>query len=224
MSEARNVSRALKVLAALGLPREQRNERSALCLLALLNIKRSDGWERAEAPLIGITPVMEFSLNEYGKKYAPNTRETFRRQTMHQFVESGLALYNSDDPSRPVNSPKAVYQIAPEALELLKCYGTNKWSESLKQYLSVRDTLSTRYAKQREQRKIPVQIAPNRSIDLSPGLHSELIKAIIEDFGSRFVPGGKLIYAGDTGEKWAYFDKEKLTALGGSTGLTRQNA
>jgi hypothetical protein len=62
---------------------------------------------------------MDWSRKYYRKKYAPNTRETFRRQTMHQFVQAGLALYNPDDPNRPVNSPRAVYQISPEALALL---------------------------------------------------------------------------------------------------------
>jgi len=62
--------------------------------------------------------------------------------------------------------------------------------------------------------QVPVQVAPGHSISLSPGLHSELIKAIIEEFGSRFVPNGKLIYAGDTGDKWGYYDEKKLLELG----------
>jgi len=106
MKTARNITRALKILTSLGLPAEQRNERSALCLLALLKLSRGSSMDQAEAPLIGITPIMDFALVEYGRKYAPNTRETFRRQTMHQFVGAGLALYNPDDPSRPVNSPR----------------------------------------------------------------------------------------------------------------------
>jgi hypothetical protein len=96
-------------------------------LLALLNLGRGNSMDQAEAPLIGITPMMEFALEQYGKKYAPNTRETFRRQTMHQFVEAGLALYNPDDPSRPVNSPKAVYQIEPSALDLIRKFGSVDW-------------------------------------------------------------------------------------------------
>jgi len=60
----------------------------------------------------------------YGKTYAPNTRETVRRQTMHQFVQANLALYNPDAPLRPVNSPRAVYQVSPYALALLRQYGT----------------------------------------------------------------------------------------------------
>ena len=51
---------------------------------------------------------MKWALEHYGKDYAPNTRETFRRQTMHQFCEAGLALCNPDKLDRPVNSPKTV--------------------------------------------------------------------------------------------------------------------
>ena len=55
--------------------------------------------------MLGITPIMDYTREHYGREYAPNTRETFRRQTMHQFVEAGIAVYNPDDPARPVNSP-----------------------------------------------------------------------------------------------------------------------
>ena len=51
----------------------------------------------------------------YGREYAPNTRETKRRQTMHQFVEAGVALHNPDNPARPVNSPKTCYRISDES-------------------------------------------------------------------------------------------------------------
>lgn len=166
----------------------------------------------SDNPLIGITPMMDFSRTNYGKEYAPNTRETFRRQTMHQFIDAGISLYNPDEPTRAVNSPKAVYQIEPEALKLVRKFGTPEWEASLEAYLATRQTLVERYAKEREQNRIPVQIAPGKQIMLSQGEHSELIKAIIEDFAARYVPGGILIYAGDTGGK--YFDEDLLSNLG----------
>jgi hypothetical protein len=61
---------------------------------------------------------------------------------------------------------------------------------------------------------IPMQIAPDKEITLSPGEHSELIRAIVEDFGPRFAPGSLLVYAGDTGDKWGYFDAALLAKLG----------
>ena len=208
------IEAAHQIIIALGLPRAQQNERSALCLLALLNLTPGEAWADAKKPLVGITPIMDWAREHYGKEYAPNTRETFRRQTMHQFCDAGIALYNPDKPDRPVNSPKAVYQIEPTALALLRTFGTPAWHDSLTDYLAKRETLVARYAKEREQNRIPVEIAPGKEITLSPGEHSELIRAIIEDFAPRFAPGSVLVYAGDTGDKWGYFDAPLLAGLG----------
>jgi hypothetical protein len=216
MSENKNgpVESALQILVSLGLPKGQQNERSALCLLALLNLTPGKTWDKAENPPIGVTPIMNWVRKHYEKDYAPNTRETVRRQTLHQFVDSGLALYNPDKPSRPVNSPKSVYQIEPSALTLLRTFGTPQWHERLTDYLSERETLTAGYAKERERNRIPVEIAPDKQITLSPGEHSELIRAVIEDFAPRFAPGNVLIYVGDTSKKWAYFDAARLVELG----------
>lgn len=205
---------ALQILADLGLPRAQQNERSALTLLALLDLQPGRGWSEAAAPLMGITPIMDWVSKHYDKTYAPNTRETVRRQTMHQFVQAGLALYNPDEPTRPVNSPRAVYQVSPDALKLLRVYGTAEWDTALPLYLQQWRTLADRYARERDMHRIPVQVAEGTTIHLSPGEHSELIRAIIEEFAPRFAPGSTLIYAGDTAEKMGYFDKDRLTALG----------
>jgi hypothetical protein len=163
---------------------------------------------------MGITPIMDWIRDYYDKDYAPNTRETIRRQTMHQFVDAGLAVYNPDNPARPVNSPAAVYQIESFALELLHSFGTLAWNNNLNTYLAKRQTVAARYANEREQSLVPVQIAPGQVIKLSPGEHSKLIREIIESFAARFVPGAVLIYAGDTGEKWGYFEKSLLGKLG----------
>lgn len=214
MPAASRITEAIQILVDLGMPRAQQNERSALCLLALLNLSEGQNWAKAENPLIGITPMMEFARAQYGKKYAPNTRETFRRQTVHQLVAAGIALYNPDKLSRPVNSPKAVYQIAPGALALIRTFGSETWDKNLARYLRQGHTLAARYAKKRDMQMLPVSLATGRIIRLSPGGHSELIRAIVEEFAPRFAPGGALIYAGDAGNKWSYFDKKGLTALG----------
>ena len=167
-----------------------------------------------ENPLMGITPIMDWAREHYAKDYAPNTRETVRRQTMHQFVDAGLALYNPDKPDRPVNSPKAVYQIEPVALTLLRNFGTSQWPDNLKVYLAARETLAARYAKEREQNYTPVEVVHGKRITLTPGKHNELIRAIIKEFAPRFVPGSSLVYAGDTGDKWGYFDALLLAELG----------
>lgn len=208
------IQEALQIIVSLGLPRAQQNERSALCLLALLKLTAEKGWAEAEAPLMGITPIMDWVREHYDKYYAPNSRETIRRFTMHQFCDAGIALYNPDQPDRPVNSPKAVYQIEPAALGLLRTFGTAAWHDTLTDYLAERETLVERYAREREQNRVPVEISPGKEITLSPGEHSELIRDIIGDFAPRFAPGSTLVYVGDTGDKWGYFDAALLAGLG----------
>lgn len=208
------INEAQQILVSLGLPRMQQNDRSALCLLALLDLTPSKSWSNASNPLMGITPIMDWAKVHYNKNYAPNTRETFRRQSMHQFCQAGLARCNPDESGRSVNSPKTVYQIEDTTLNLLRTFNTSAWHDNLTSYLAERETLISRYAQEREQNRIPVEIASGKGITLSPGEHSELIKAIIEDFAPRFAPGSVLIYAGDTGDKWGYFDAPLLSKLG----------
>lgn len=205
---------ALRVITDLGLPSQQQNERTALCLLALLNLTAGKRWHEAEAPMIGITPIMDWSRNHYRRVYAPNTRETFRRQSMHQMVAAGIALYNPDKPDRAVNSPHAVYQIEPSLLSVLRAYGTVAYAKFLAEWFENREALIERYAKARKMHMIPIKISEGQEIKLSSGEHSQLIKNIIEDFGPRYVPGGRLVYVGDTGDKWGFFDQELLATLG----------
>ncbi|HVX09921.1 MAG TPA: BsuBI/PstI family type II restriction endonuclease [Pirellulales bacterium] len=214
LNARKRIDEALAILKVLGLPRAQQNDRSALTLLALAEVTPKTPWESAGSPLMGITPIMDFAKNHYGTTYAPNTRETFRRQTMHQFVEAGIALYNPDAPSRPVNSPKAVYQIAPLLLDVLRSYGTQQWDELLRDWLSSVETLKVRYAREREMAKIPLKLPTGEQIELSPGGQNVLVEQIIHEFCPRFTPGGQPIYVGDTEEKYAYFNKPALQVLG----------
>ena len=208
------IDEALQIVRALGMPRGQQNERSALTLLALLDLKPSGTWDTVGKPLMGITPIMEYCREHYGREYAPNTRETFRRQTIHQFVEAGIALYNPDQPDRPVNSPKACYQVSAEAFAVIQTFGTDAWQTTLDAYLEGRETLAAKWAKHREMQMIPVQIAEGQEINLTPGAHSELIKAVITEFAPRFAPAAEIIYVGDTGDKIGYFQKQRLAELG----------
>ena len=169
------IDQAVEIIAVLGMPRAQQNERSALTLLSLIDLKPDGSWADLKRPMIGVTPIMNWCEEFYGKKYAPNTRETFRRQTLHQFIDGGLCLYNPDKPDRSVNSPKACYQITTELFDVLLKYGTDEWEMMLSDWLERRVTLVTQYAKERQMEMIPLILDNSTEIKLSPGVHSKLI-------------------------------------------------
>lgn len=208
------ISEAQWILRELRFPRGQCNERSALAFLALLDLRSDMPWTAVSTPLKGITEMMKFMSQHYEKDYAPNTRETVRRQTIHQFCAAGLVAKNPDDPDRPTNSGKTVYQINSLAWTLIKAYGTDAWPERLSTYLERVGTLADQFERQRQLRRIPVRLPDGTSVDLSPGGQNPLIRKIVQEFCSRFTPRGAVWYIGDADEKFAVYDDKSFTSAG----------
>ncbi|MBX9853340.1 MAG: hypothetical protein K2X86_16465 [Cytophagaceae bacterium] len=209
------IDEAKKILKELGLPEAQQNEISAYTLLALCCIKPRGKWSQATRQSLKVTKgIMAFVFDCYKKEYAPNTRETFRRQVLHQFVQGRIADYNPDNPELPVNSPNAHYAITHEALEAIQTFGTKNWNKAVKKFKEEVGYLSKRYKKERELILIPVKLSNGKTIKLSAGKHNEVQAAIVQSFAARFANGGSVLYLGDTAKKDLHIDKEKLKELG----------
>jgi len=208
------IEEAQDILRSLGLPRPQQNEMSALTLLALCDLKPGENWNRARRPSLTVTKgIMAFIENEYGKKYAPNTRETFRRQVLHQFVQARIADYNLDAPDLPTNSPRAHYALTKAALTVIRTYGTKRWKSAVNGFVKRPGSLLTVYQKRRAGHSVPVRLSDEVALNLSPGRHNQLQAAIIQEFAPRFAPGAHLLYLGDTAKKNLYVARERLADL-----------
>lgn len=210
----RRLAETIEALTALQFGPKQRNETAAYTLLALLDLQPDAAWAEAQAPLRGITPIIDFIATAYGVRYAPNTRETIRDDAVKFFVEAGLLLRNPDAPSRPTNSGNTVYQIEPTALALLRKVGTLEWPPALQHYLASRESLKHEIARKRDLARVPVTLPDGSQVALSPGGQNPLIKAIIEQFCPAFAPGGVVLYIGDTENKFVHLETAGLAALG----------
>lgn len=209
------LGQAKEILQALGLPPAQQNEMSALVLLALCDIKPDDPWSAATRKSLGVRlGIMEFMDVVYGKKYKENTRESVRRQVLHQFHQAKVIDYNPDNPQLPTNSSKAHYAITPAALVTIKLYGTPAFKESVKAFKSAHGDLLETYARHRAENLVPVTFPDGRSFTMSPGKHNIVQAAIIQDFAPRFAQGAHVLYLGDTMKKDLFVDAEYLARLG----------
>lgn len=157
---------------------------------------------------------MAWIRQHYARDYKANTRETIRRQTLHQFIEAVLVLENPDRPDRPINSPSWRYQITGRALEVIHSRDTPRFEGELKAYVAAIPGLRAQYERAREMNRIAVTLIDGRAITLSPGGQNVLIKQMVEDFCSRFTPGGFVLYIGDADNKYAIYDAESLANLG----------
>ena len=211
----KRIDDAKKILGEFGLPLAQQNEISALTLLALCGIKPNDSWADSYRHSLTVSKgVMDFAATEYRKRYAPNTRETVRRQVLHQFVQAYLADYNPDDPTLPTNSPRAHYGITESALVAIKTFGTKDWPVSLQRFIAQHGKLAEKYRKQRIKNLVPIVLSDGKKLELSPGEHNEVQAAVVHEFAPRFAPGSKVLYLGDTAKKNLYVDEKTLASLG----------
>lgn len=182
--------------------------------MALVGLSQRSEWKDAAKGLIRVHDVLAFVKAKYNKTYAENTRETIRRQTLHQFEQAGIAERNSDDPTRPTNSPNNVYNISAQALAAIATYNTPKWKESLRSFINSKGRLVDRYQKIKANNELALSIGKDKIIPLSPGKHNELQIKVVEDFKSRFCPKATLIYIGDTAHKLLHIETDALAALG----------
>jgi hypothetical protein len=199
-SKASQIRNAQAVLHGLGFGVRQSNEMAALVLLALLDLKPGQPWSDASAPLRGITPIIGFISENYGIDYAPNTRETIRDEAVKFFAEAGLLLRNPDNPGRPTNSGKTVYQVEPTALALLQAHGTEDWPKRLSAYLKGNAAIRAEIQRQRTLARVPVTLPGGQKVTLSAGGQNP--------------PGATVAYIGDTETKFLHLDAAYFEKLG----------
>lgn len=200
---------AKDLLKQVGMPEQQQNDIAGYTFLTLTDQEENSEWKDAKNEWKRIHDVLVFSAEKYDKEYAENTRETIRKQCMHQFREGALI----EDNGKATNSPNYRYRITDEAIALIQTYGTNNWNESLKRFLTYHEALVDKYASKKKMEMMPVKINSNE-LRFSPGKHNALQRAIIEEFAPRFAPNCECLYVGDTIKKDLIKNVEKLSELG----------
>jgi adenine-specific DNA-methyltransferase len=208
------IQEAQEILKMLGLPLAQQNEISALTLLALAQLAEETPWAEAKRQTLRIHDILIEIKERYGREYAENTRETIRRQVIHQFEQAGLVVRNPDDPTLPTNSPRTHYALSDIAIRTIRAYYSDEWSQTVQAFIASRGALLELYQKSREQHKVPLLLASGDEYHLSPGPHNELQVAIVEEFGPRFAPRARLLYLGDTDNKTLILDRAGFEELG----------
>jgi len=206
------ITEARAVLAALQLPPAQQTEIAALTLLVLAQLDENIPWSDAKRQSLRIHDMMQEMNSRFGRVYAENTRETVRRQVIHQFEQARIVDRNPDEPGLATNSPRTHYALSDVAIRTIRQFNTPNWDAAVAEFLDTQQSLMEIYQRKREQALIPLTYQ-GKEYHLSPGEHNRLQVAIVEDFGPRFAPGAKLLYLGDTANKSLLVDENAFRAL-----------
>jgi len=154
---------------------------------------------------------MGFFEKVYKHAYAPNTRETVRRQVLHQLTQAQIVDYNPDNPALPVNSPRAHYAISPIALATIRTYQTSQWEKASAAFKQAVGDLNSKYQKVNKN-WVSIQV-DDIDMNLSPGKHNEVQAAVINEFKPRFAKDSRVLYIGDTAKKDLYVKEDEIREL-----------
>jgi hypothetical protein len=176
-------------------------------ILALAGIKKNTQWKNATNEWMRIHDIIQFANNYYYKGYAENSRETFRKQALHNFRNAAMV----EDNGKATNSPNYRWRITDEFLKVLRCI--DKDNSALLDFKERHVSLVELYSSKRSMKKIPIKIN-GKDFNFSTGSHNQLQKAVIEDFAPRFAPHSECLYVGDTTNRDLYKNEAGLNALG----------
>lgn len=205
---------AEKILSDLGVPDQYNNDLMRYAFLALLDLNDGSSWSEAtNNKRMRLHDIFGYIKDVFNVAYAENSRETLRKRVIKVFEQAHIALRNTDDPSRPTNSGKTNYKISNAALTVIKSFRSDTYQIYLEEFRDQFDILSEQYAKKRDLHKIPLVI-DGEEFSLSAGSHNQLQADIINELSPRFAHGSKLLYIGDTADKYIYVDTETMEAIG----------
>jgi len=150
------ITDAQAVLAALQLPSAQQTEMAALTLLVLAQLDENTPWSDAKRQSLRIHDMLQEMNSRYGRSYAENTRETVRRQVIHQFEQARIVDRNPDEPGLPTNSPRTHYALTDVAIRTIRQFNTPDWNDAVSEFLEAQQSLMGLYERKRERQMIPL--------------------------------------------------------------------
>jgi hypothetical protein len=191
------------------MPKKQQSDICAYTLLSLAGVYDGATWASATNEFLRIHDVIAYTRDMFEAPYAENSRESFRKQAMHPFRTAAII----EDNGKATNSPHYSYRLTVEALAVIQRFGTDQWEIELELFRQTHDSLEVKYASKKAASKIQATL-DDKTFSLSTGKHNELQKKIIEGFKPRFAPDSKVVYLGDTTNKFLYMDSACLDEIG----------
>ncbi|MDO4949617.1 MAG: BsuBI/PstI family type II restriction endonuclease [Bacteroidales bacterium] len=208
----------LDVFVAVGIPidnTDRKLERMAKACLAVGQIKKhfTEALSSDDGRFLKSREVLAFENKHHGERIADSSYDDIRRQDLKLLVEAGVVVNSSSTVEQATNNHSRGYALSPAFATLLRNYGTDNWNNALVGFTAEVQSLKEELERRRNLQKVPVTLPDGKTINLTYGEHNELQKAIIESFLPIYGFGAKVLYVGDTADKFLYLERESLERL-----------
>jgi BsuBI/PstI restriction endonuclease domain/BsuBI/PstI restriction endonuclease HTH domain len=197
------------LLRELSFPPGVISDQTALTLLALADRKPRAGLLAGHSCLADgarIHDILNFVRDDFGRKVAENTRESYRKTSLRPLLDARWVVRHQ----LTTNDPNTYYRLSGELARLLETTSGPE-RDSLLQKLRLGKT--GRKTRHRPQDGVPVRLSTDQSFLLGPGLHNELEREVVEVLGPALLRQPSVLYLGDTAPRAGYQDRALMRRL-----------
>jgi len=213
------INHALFILENLGIPVDgtpRRLERMALAFLAVADIKSVKEIGQAkdltkDGYALKTRAIIEYINKNFQENISSGSYDDIRRKDLKLLVFGGIVLQSS--PNSATNDSTRGYGLNLFYANLIRQYSSKEWQKIVKSTLKDVEPIAERLKRKRKIKKVPVILPSGKKLKFSLGLHNDLQKAIIEEFLPRYGYNSKVLYVGDTADKYLHLDKKALKEL-----------
>jgi len=215
------VVEALEILRSFGIPLGQLTKRRqikmAKAFIAVCGLRSGMRWTSTKSDdpshRLRSRQIITWMNTYLGEAISSGSYDDIRRKDLLLLVEAGIVLRAAGNEEAATNDGTRGYAINPEFAAQIRKFGTGEWATSLDSLMAGKETLVQVLDQRRQLAMIPVAIG-GTEIFFSPGVHNQIQKSVIEEFLPSFGHGAKVLYVGDTEDKYLYLDQEGLDELG----------
>lgn len=215
------IREALHIVQMLGIPTDdltdRRKEKIALALLAVGDVKSSKEWSKvkdANKDYAVTTKQMIAFYNQYLEdSTAMGSYDYVLRHGLERLLIAGIVVRSK--PEANLSDSTRGYKISVEYSKIIRTYGQSDWERQVAIFNLSHKTYAERLAQKRDIPKITVRTADGKEFQLKDGEHNIIQQQVIQEFLPRFGAGAKILYCGDSDNKYGVInEKDTMANLG----------
>ncbi len=212
---------SLCILECVGVPlgdlTPRRLEKMAMSFLALCSMTIDKSWAESasvsEGHILRTRQIISYINSHFEEKISSGSYDDIRRKDLIRLTGMGLVVKSANNPEADTNDGTRGYGVESKFSSLIRTYGTKQWDEQLESFEIDEDYIA-KFNSDRTLEKLTVTLEPGVQINLDPGPHNLIQKAIVEEFLPRFGYDAKVLYISDTSEKKMHNYTDSMVSLG----------
>ncbi len=215
------IQSGVEIIEAVGVPigdlTVRRLEKMSMSLLSLCAMTKSVAWNKissiTDGHILRTREIITYINKNFEENISLGSYDDIRRKDLIRLVGMGLVIKSANRPDADTNDGTRGYALEENFAELIKKYGSEKWTQALSEFELDQEYIDQFHSK-RELEKLEVHLEKGVVVSLDKGPHNKIQKAVIEEFLPIYGYSAKVLYLGDTSNKHMHEYSEQMIKLG----------